>query len=129
MDVKLESRSGFLLATITGQVSLNEALEIFKQTCDAAAERGLNRILADFSAANGKLSDLERYELGHSMSEYYANKPQIFKVATVGNPPLINGFGAQVASNRGLVAKTFPDLLAAIDWLNRFSQNASDATP
>jgi len=127
-EVEFESREGFLLATATGLVSLNDAIQLFKGACDAAFEHGLNKILADFSGAHGELSDLERYELGRSATEYYLTRPLAFKVATVGNPPLINGFAAQVASNRGVVAETFSDFQQAAYWLNLFGHSPSTQT-
>ena len=48
------------------------------------------------------------------------SKPLAFKVAIVGKPPLINGFGALVASNRGVAAETFSDSAQATGWLNCF---------
>jgi hypothetical protein len=77
-------------------------------------------ILADASAAEGKLSDMDRYQLGRSMAEYYISKRLVFKVAIVGKPPLINGFGALVASNRGVATETFSDTAHATRWLNCF---------
>jgi len=38
-------------------------------------------------------------------------------VATVGKPPVVDGFGALVAWNRGLVVKTFSESQEAMDWL------------
>jgi len=49
------------------------------------------------------------------------------KVAFVGTPPAIDGFGAIVASNRGFLAKTFSELPKALDWL-KFSTDTPDLT-
>src|SRR5579863_109224 len=126
MDLTFEPREGFLLATVAGRKSLHEAIESSKKALDCADELGFDRILIDCSAVEGKLSDLEAYELGRTMAEYSRsrckNPPH---VATLGKQPTINGFVAQVAWNRGLNAKTFAELQPALDWLNRFGSNAS----
>jgi hypothetical protein len=68
---------------------------------------------------------MERYELGRTMAEYCSSRSITPKVATVGKPPLINGFGARVAWNRGLVAETFLELQKATDWLKGFGAKAA----
>ncbi len=47
------------------------------------------------------------------------------KVAMVGKAPLIDGFAAWVASNRGLSAETFSELQKAMDWLKGFGSKAA----
>jgi hypothetical protein len=125
MELKLEPRHGYLLATITGQLSLSEAIGGYKKACDFASNRGLNKILADCSAVKGQLSDLERYELGQTMAEYSLSRGKNAHVATIGQPPTINGFVAQVARNRGLNAETFSERKPALDWLNKFGSKAA----
>ena len=120
MDLQLVVKEEFLLATVNGQVRLQDALEFFQRACDTAAELGLDRVLVDCSTAEGELTDLERYELGCAMAAYHLTKSIAFKVATVGRPPLISGFAAQVAFNRGVTAATFPDLQKATEWLRHF---------
>lgn len=125
MDLKLDSREGFLLATAAGKVSLKEALDIYKKACDFAAEHGFDRILVDCSAVEGELSDMERYELGRTMAEYCLRRSGSLRIATVGKPPTITGFAALVASNRGVAAETFSELHTAIAWLNSFGAKAT----
>jgi len=121
MHLNFEARDPVLVVTAAGEVSLEEALGVFKQSVDAAAERGLRLLVVDCLGVRGELSTLERFELGHTMSEYAAKKSPALKVATVGRPPLINGFAAQVAFNRGITAETFSDVEHALGWLNRFA--------
>jgi len=121
MNLSIEFRDGVLWAEVTGRVTLGESTKMCSVTCDAAVERGVNRILVNVSTAQGELSDMDRYELGQRMAEYYITKPLVFKVAIVGNPPLVNGFVALVASNRGVTAETFSDTTQAVKWLNRFA--------
>jgi hypothetical protein len=123
MKLKLESREGYLLATIKGRLSLSEAIEGYKKACDVAAERGFDRILADCSAVEGNLSDLERYQLGRTIAEYSLSRYKNLNIATIGQPPAINV--AQVARNRGLNAETFSEWQPAMEWLNRFGSRAA----
>ena len=125
MDLKPESRDGFLLATVTGTISLEKAIDTFEKTCDAAMQRGFHKIVVDLLAVSGELSDLDLYELGKTVADYYLQHLRFPIVAVIGRPPLVNGFGAKVASNRGLTTEVFLDLQSAIDWLNRFGTTAA----
>jgi hypothetical protein len=117
MQLTLVLQDGFLLATAGGQVSIEEVLRIFKNAIDTAMERGFDKILIDFLAATGGLSDMDRYNIGKAMAEYCRNRPIYPRVAVVGKPPIVNGFGAQVASNRGLISMTFSETQPALNWL------------
>jgi hypothetical protein len=117
MQLTLVPQDGLLLAMATGQVSREEVLRVFKNVVDTATEQGLDRILIDFLAATGGLSDLDRYDIGKAMAEYCRDKSIYPRVAVVGKPPIVTGFGAEVAFNRGLISMTFSDSHAALNWL------------
>jgi hypothetical protein len=120
MNVKLESAECFLLATLTGRVSLEEALPLGKAVFDVAAEKGFSRILFNCLALQGELSVVDRYEIGEGIAEYCKNHSMIPSVALLGKLPTVTGFCAQVAWNRGLDVKVFAEHQAAREWLNRF---------
>jgi hypothetical protein len=124
MDLKMEAEESVLVVTAAGRVSLSEAISVFTKACDVAAERGFDRILVDCLSVEGELSIMDRYELGRTMAEYCNSRSITPKVATVGRLPLINGFAARVASNRGLVAETFSESQKAMGWLNEFGSKA-----
>jgi hypothetical protein len=117
MEARLEPRKDYFQATFTGPVSLREALEAFLKTCDAAAERGQDKILIDCRAISGKLSFLERYELGRTMAEHCLSRPVNAKIAFVGEA-MADGFEGLVTWNRGVPAKAFSELPPALAWLN-----------
>jgi hypothetical protein len=123
MDLKLESRDGLLLATVTGRVSFSEALKCWNSVCDTAAEYG--KILFDWLGVEGEISDLEKYEVSKNIVGYWAHTSITPTVAVVGKPPTITGFGALVASNRGLMILTFSERQAALEWLNAFGSKAT----
>jgi hypothetical protein len=122
MDFTIESRNGLLSVTATGSGSVNDAVAIYKKAFDGAVKIGTHLILADCSAVTSVLSGLERYNLG-SISAEYAHRfkeSMAFKVAVVGIPPVIDGFAALVAFNRGVTTETFSETTNAVEWLNRF---------
>jgi hypothetical protein len=125
LDVTVESEDGVLVATAAGPVSLSKAISVFTKACDVAAEKSLDLILVDCLSVEGELSTMERYELGKTVAEYCNSRSINAKVATVGKPPLINGFAAQVAWNRGLVAETFSESQKARDWLKGFGSKTA----
>jgi len=119
MEVNFDSRTHCVLATFTGPVSAEGLLQAFYKTIDAAVERDLGLIVIDCSALEGTLTTTERFNIGESGAAYSFSKSRKLrpKIALVGKPPLIDGFGATAASNRGLNAKAFSDVPRALDWL------------
>ena len=125
MQLTLASQDYFLLATATGQVSVQEVLRVFKNVIDAATERGFKMILIDFLAVTGELTVMELFEIGKTMAEDNVSKSSHSKVAVIGKPPLVTGFGAQVASNRGLPSMTFSERQPALNWLRAFGSKTA----
>jgi hypothetical protein len=124
MQLTLATQDDFLLATATGQVSVKEVLRVFKNVIDTATERGFEKILIDFLAVTGELAAMDLYEIGKTMAEYCVSKSIYPKVALIGKPPLVTGFGAKVASNRGLTSMTFSERQPALNWLRAFGSKA-----
>jgi hypothetical protein len=125
MQLTLVPQDGFLLATAEGRVSIEEEiLRVFKNVIDTATERGFDKILIDFWGVTGSLSDFDRYDIGKAMAEYCRNKSIHPIVAVIGKPPIVTGFGAEVASNRGLISMTFSESQAALNWLRVVSSKA-----
>jgi hypothetical protein len=124
MQLTLASQDDFLLATATGTASVQKVLRVFKKVIDTAMERGFERILIDFLAVTGELAVMELYEVGKAMAEYCMSRSIYPKVALLGQPPLVTGFGAEVASNRGLTSMTFSERQAALNWLLAFGSKA-----
>jgi hypothetical protein len=125
MDLKLEPREGYLLATAAGRVSLLEAFALGKNVCDAAAERGVRKIVFDCFTLEAELSITERYILGTSMAEYCLSGSTAPWIAVIGNEPTITGASAQLARKRGATVQTFSELQPALDWLNGFGSNVT----
>jgi hypothetical protein len=117
MELTLSSENGVMVAIASGRASVEEVLRVFKIVIDAAIERRVEKVLMDFLEVNGELSTLGLYEIGKLMAEYCVNKRYYPKVAVIGNPPTVTGFGAQVACNRNLVSMTFSERQLALNWL------------
>jgi hypothetical protein len=105
------------------QVFLKEALRIGKSVIDGATEQGLD-VVMDCFAITGELSVAERYDLGKAMAEYCVSKSVSPKVALIGELPVVTGFVAEVASNRGLTTKAFSERQPALQWLRSFGPKA-----
>jgi hypothetical protein len=125
MDLKLEPREGLLLATATGRVSLTETVELGTNICDAAANRGLRKVLLDCSAVEGELSVTERFILGKTIVKHCVSRSIAVKIAIIGQPPTVTGLAAKVAWNRGLMVQAFSKRQLALDWLNAFGSKAT----
>jgi hypothetical protein len=117
LRINIELPQGLLLATATGEVSLDEVTRLFKQVFDKASENGVSKILVDSLAAHGELATFERYELGVEVAAYITRSGSCAKLALVGRFPTVNGFAARVARNRGIVTEVFPNLQQALTWL------------
>lgn len=117
MGVIVETQNGVVWATVTGRFSLDECATALMRVCDLAAETNAVRILVDCLKAEADLKDQERYRLGSSLAEYFLGKLRPFRIAIVGRPPTVNGFGVEVASRLGLTAETFSELADALEWL------------
>ena len=124
MQVTVASQDDILLITGVGRVSVKEVVHAFENAIDTATERGFDKILFDFLAVTGEVSTLDLYEIGKAMAEYCLIKSFYPKVAVIGNPPTVTGFGAEVASNRGLTSMTFTKLQPALDWLRAVGSKA-----
>ena len=124
MQLRIAPQGDFLLATAAGRVSTTEVLRVFKTVIDAATERGFDKILLDFLEVTGELSTFDLYRIGKAMAEYCASKAICPKVAAVGKPPTVAGFGAEVASNRGLTSMTFSERKPALKWPRAFGSKA-----
>jgi hypothetical protein len=119
LDVKIEAQDGILLATFAGETSLSGSVESYKKVFNAAAERGLDKILVDALAVKSLLSEVEKYELGKELAHYSMVQKMTHRIAVIGKPPVATGLGALVYSNRSGDAKLFFERQHALDWLNR----------
>ena len=124
IQLTIAPQDDFLLATGVGRVSTEELLRVLTTVIDTSTEQGFDKILLDFSAVMGEVSVLNLYDVAKAMAEYCASKSIQPKLAVIGKPPTVTGFGAEVASNRGLTSKTFSESQSALNWLRAFGPKA-----
>jgi hypothetical protein len=125
MDLSFEAKDGVLYGSIRGPFTLREAVDAFTEVCIRALKLGVTKALVDCQDAVGQLSTIERYQLGEQVAfNCHAITAAMVRVAVIGAPPLVNGFAALVASNRGLQSRTFPNVEEASQWLGIASSAA-----
>jgi hypothetical protein len=109
---------GILVATVSGHITLQGAVERFQEIFSFAAQNNIGKILYNSLDAAGELSTSDRYQLATGVVTYMRSlgmgNPA---VALVGKPPLVTGFGLQVAQNMGALALIFADNESALRWL------------
>jgi len=116
--MEVDSADGFLLATVSGPVSPDRILELFKSACDAAVATGFQKILVDCLEVTGELSLRERHALGKEVVEYQHSNQMSLKMAFLGKEPVMNGVGVATGQNRGLDVELFSDRQRALAWLH-----------
>jgi hypothetical protein len=119
VELQIELRGDFLLATTSGTVVFSDALELWKKIARTAAEQGADKILVNCCAVEGRLSAADRFWLAVEVTEYLQQLRIHPKVAVVGRPPTVDGFGVRVSQNRGAIAEVFADPEDALEWLRR----------
>src|SRR5262245_60456863 len=117
LHVDLNTDGELLLAVVTGTMSFDAVWQILKQICDAALQKDLTCILVDALAAQEVLKTFDRYRIGVELVAYCARQKFWPRLAFVGGPPVVDGFGVLVAKNRGLDAETFPNWQEAMKWV------------
>ena len=118
MRVRLEAKGPYLLATFGGPLSIRGASRAFKITCDAAAQKGFDKILVDYLAVDGELSLPEASELGRNIAAHYLIRNMCTQMAMISHAPAINVFAGRLNSKPGLVVEAFSEVQSALQWLN-----------
>jgi hypothetical protein len=120
LHVDIELQGGILLVTRSGTVSFDAALRAFKQAVDTAKAKQVSKILVNTLAAKGELSTLDRYDIATGVVEQARQREMNPKIAIVGKPPTMDGFGVRVGQNRNMNAEAFSAQQPALNWLNRW---------
>jgi hypothetical protein len=120
LHIDIELRGGLLLATASGNFAFDSTLQLLKQVCDTAKEKDVNKILVNFLAIDGEPSTLERYRLGIEVAAYLKQREMSPRLAFVGKPPAMDGFGVRVGQNRGITTEMFSNQQEALGWLAKW---------
>ena len=120
-DIKIEAKPDYLLVEVGGTFSLEFAFKVIDVSLERSIAHKKNKILYDFRNMAGKITMLDRYEVGK-----YAQKsiPHVNFSAIVGRKDqsmfggVMGSFLENVLSNRGVRARVFTeDEGSAVAWL------------
>jgi len=116
IQFQIEEMSGYLAARFVGEGRPDEAIQQFALIAEHCKSANCKRLLIDFTAVQGKISIVDRYNLGEK-SRIFALRN--LKVATVVTEEQFDAerFGELVARNRGVNLRIFTDPRAAEEWL------------
>ena len=123
--LEIARQENYLSASITGECSLSEAKDHFKQILDACVEYKLSRALVDVRTITILLpmTITKRFEFAEFLARAYWEGPirelRGFRLACVGNPAHVDpgGFGETVARNRGVNVKITTNMDEALAWI------------
>ena len=118
LHVDLNTDGELLLAVVTGTVSSDAVWPVMKQICDTALQKKLTLILVDTLAAQGVVTTSDRYILGVNLVSYCGQHRLWPRLAFIGVPPVVDGFGVLVAKNRGLFIEQFSNRKEALEWVH-----------
>jgi hypothetical protein len=119
MKVTSAVKGGVLTVKASGAVRLEEAMGVVTKAFRDAIAGKARGILMDMTGLTGVLSAQQRFQLGARTAEMVGGFEKPPRVAIVGKPPVIDGFAALVAHNRGVTVELFPDEESALGWLAR----------
>ena len=125
LQVDLNTDGELLMAVARGTVSFDATWQVLKQICDTALEKNLTRIIVDALRAQGVATTIERYMLGTRLVTYCGEHKLWPRLAFIGEPPVVDGFGVLVAKNRGLDTERFPNWKEALDWVRAAPNRAA----
>ena len=120
LRIDIELREGLLLVTASGTFAFDAALLLLKQVCDTAKEKEVSKILVNALAVDGELATVDRYRLGTEVTAYLKQRQMSPRLALVGKPPAVDGFGVRVAQNRGITTEVFSSQQEALRWLGKW---------
>ena len=116
MQLRMEPKDGYLLAALSGKVSLEEAISTIGTVLAACREQAVNRILVDVRGVDGSSSVLDRYFLGTHFAQSEMQRVRTAMVCRedqwMADRPLEN-----TAVNRGANFKATRSLDEALEWL------------
>jgi CheY-like chemotaxis protein len=125
LQVDLDTDGDLLLVVASGTMSFDATWQVLKQICDTALEKNLTRIIVDALQAQGVATTFDRYRLGVKLVTYCGEHKLWPRLAFIGKPPVVDGFGILVARNRGLDAERFPNWKEGLDWVRAASKRVA----
>jgi hypothetical protein len=127
MRIEIILESDFLRANVAGEFSLKDAQQEFLTIMERIAQFNVQKVLIDARTATGSPEIIDRFFYSkfaaQTLWEYIIDRGVSpgTQFAYVLIEPLRDPqrFGETVALNRGMVLKTFDNVVDACDWLER----------
>jgi len=122
MPLHLQPGDGYLIAEVSGRITLAESVEGLQAIADGCRAAGLDRVVLDVRPTEGALGTVERFALGTRMAEPPFRDLRVVVLCRedqwMGDRPLEN-----TAVNRGAHVLSTTSLEEALAWLaaDRFS--------
>ena len=124
MQLKTQFAAGLLEVEVRGQFSLEEAKQNFLDTLDSVVRHRAGKVLFDGRGLTGEPEVMERFFYGEFAAVESAraareqNMPRPWFAYVLEEPVLDpRRLGENVASNRGMIVKTFNNRQGALEWL------------
>jgi hypothetical protein len=117
LHLELNTDGELLQAVVSGTVSFDATWQVLKQICDTALQKKLTLILVDTLATQGVVTTSDRYILGVNLVSYCGQHRLWPRLAFIGVPPVVDGFGVLVAKNRGLATDRFSNRKEGLEWV------------
>jgi hypothetical protein len=114
-EVVARADAGYLRVAAHGAFALSRTLRLIDYVQAESDRLGYRKILIDVTALSGGPSITDQFEIASTTAERLRQK----KIAVLSNTEAIvkEGFGDNVAFNRGGRARTFINEQAALAWL------------
>lgn len=116
MDLRFEPQEGYLLVTLTGEITADEVPGVFRRAMAAAASRRMRRILFNFLEMKATFSLTDRLNFAKKFAQDADSLGLQQQLAVVGRPPAIDGLAALLLRNRGFQVRTYPTVSEALNW-------------
>jgi hypothetical protein len=113
-DTVVTDGPGFVRITVRGAFSWTRVDGLLVRIHAESEARCIRAVLVDATAIPVVLTTTDRYTMGVAAS---ARLDARVRVALLGAPVTIDGFGELVARNRGANVRVFTDEARAVEWL------------
>jgi hypothetical protein len=116
LNLQLEEKEAYLLATVSGEFDLREAKQRLPEFFETVRAYEQGKCLIDARNLTGRISLMERYEFARFMAEITATKIRIAVVAAERHV-WRDRFFETAAVNRGIVLKVTTSVEEGEEWL------------
>lgn len=110
----IEDKGEYILAQYDEEYSKNVLFEFIQEVHQKSQEANCYKLLGDISNMTGTVGMMDRFEFGVKGAAMFRKG---YKIALVYRAEEITGFAENVSVNRGLKARIFSKMEAAMEWL------------